>query len=168
MASESLFMKCSSCGKEILKSEKRCPNCGKKLKSLTLVHWIGITIGGLFVIGFFNSPQNTHRSEIKPVSLKQEILKEIKLSYNWQKTAFGAVMEANFTIINNSDFSFKDIEIECDHYAKSGTKIDSNNRTIYEIFEAKTSKSYPNFNMGFIHEQANTSTCFIKDISLVN
>ena len=99
---------------------------------------------------------------------KETALNEIALKYSWSKEGFGSIMEADLFIKNNSDYDVKDIEVECNHYAKSGTKIDSNNRTIYEIIKSKSSKKYPNYNMGFIHEQAYTSTCFIKNIGLVN
>ena len=61
----------------------------------------------------------------------------------------------------------KDIVIKCDHYSKSETKIDSNTREIYEIFKANSQKHYPDFNMGFMHSQVNSSSCYIKDFKLV-
>lgn len=57
MSSESLFTKCKTCGKDISKSAKACPQCGASQKKLTIIHWIGIGFLGLIVIGILNSPE---------------------------------------------------------------------------------------------------------------
>lgn len=49
-------------------------------------------------------------------------------------------MDVDFIITNNSDYDIKDIDIRCDHFAKSGTRIDSNKRTIYDIFSVNSKK----------------------------
>lgn len=177
MNSESLITKCKSCGKDILKSARSCPQCGKTQKKISITHWVGIVFIGLIMIGIIRSPENTSRqtqsvtSQAKvetsnSESIKDKIKSNIKLDFTWKKEGFGAIMEADFIIQNNSTYDIKDIEILCMHYAKSGTKIDSNSRTIYEIIRAKSSKSYTNFNMGFIHDQANASSCIVNDFSL--
>ena len=58
MGSDSLFTKCKTCGKEISKSAKACPQCGAKQKKLSVVHWIGIAFLGLIIIGVANSPDD--------------------------------------------------------------------------------------------------------------
>jgi RNA polymerase subunit RPABC4/transcription elongation factor Spt4 len=58
MGSDSLFTKCKTCGKEISKSAKACPQCGAKQKKLSIVHWIGIAFLGLIIIGVASSPDN--------------------------------------------------------------------------------------------------------------
>lgn len=80
-------------------------------------------------------------------------------SFNWSKTGFGSVMEARFNIYNPLEFDVKDIEITCRHFANSGTMIDKNTRTIYEIIPAGGSRFFNDFNMGFIHSQAERSRC---------
>ena len=72
-------------------------------------------------------------------------------------------MDADFTIRNSSDFNVKDIKITCYHYASSGTQIDRNTRTIYELFAARSTRHLKKFNMGFIHSQAEASSCRIMD-----
>lgn len=56
MGSESLFVKCKTCGKDISKNAKACPHCGEKQKKLSIIHWIGIVLVALFVIGLINAP----------------------------------------------------------------------------------------------------------------
>lgn len=63
MSSENLFVKCKSCGKNIPKSAKTCPHCGRK-KTLSVFHWIIIILGVVMVIGIFNLPDasDSHNS----------------------------------------------------------------------------------------------------------
>lgn len=58
MGSESLFTKCKSCGKDVSATAKTCPQCGTKLKKLSVIHCIGIVLLGLMTIGLFNSPDD--------------------------------------------------------------------------------------------------------------
>ena len=76
-------------------------------------------------------------------------------------------MEADFTITNSSPYEIKDIEIKCIHYAKSGTRLDSNTRTIYDVIKAGETKKFQNLNMGFIHSQAESSAAVIQDFIIV-
>lgn len=171
MPSESLFINCKFCGKVIQKSAAKCPNCGEKIKKLSTIHWAGVFVGGLIFLGILNSaghPNNNESHAASPEEIKNNTKSSLKLEYAWRKEGFGATMEADLKITNNSQLDVKDIEIQCDHYAKSDTKIDSNNRTIYEIFKADSVRTLPNFSMGFIHSQTYISTCYIKDFSLVN
>jgi endogenous inhibitor of DNA gyrase (YacG/DUF329 family) len=59
MDSESLFVKCKTCGKDISKNAKTCPHCGEKQKKLSIIHWVGIVLAVLFVIGLLNAPEQS-------------------------------------------------------------------------------------------------------------
>jgi hypothetical protein len=74
-------------------------------------------------------------SEPKQLTPKELALAAVKLDYKWRKEGFGNVMEADFTLQNRATVAVKDIEIRCEHYAPSGTKIDRNTRTIYETLK---------------------------------
>jgi len=84
---------------------------------------------------------------------------------HWHKTGFGSIMEASFVIQNDNDFPVKDIEITCNHFAQSGTNIDSNTRTLYQSISAHHKLSVPNFSMGFIHSQVNNTHCKVSDFA---
>jgi RNA polymerase subunit RPABC4/transcription elongation factor Spt4 len=58
MGSDSLFTKCKTCGKEISKSAKACPQCGEKQKKLSIIQWIGVAFFGLMIIGVASSPDD--------------------------------------------------------------------------------------------------------------
>jgi len=119
----------------------------------------------------FTSKPGTTPANITPAEQldpKAVALRATSISkFNWYKDGFGSVMTATFTIKNDGDKDVKDIEIKCVHSAPSGTVIDSNNRTIYEIVPAHKSRTFRNFNMGFINSQASSSSCGIEDLALV-
>lgn len=63
MKSDSLFIKCKSCGKDISKSASACPHCGAKQKKLKAIHWVGIVFGILILIGIVSSPDSEQKQE---------------------------------------------------------------------------------------------------------
>lgn len=99
-------------------------------------------------------------------SPKAVALGQAKIDFSWSKGGFGNVMMADFSIHNPSDYTIKDIEVTCTHFANSGTEIDSNTRTIYEFVPARGKKSIKNFNMGLIHNQAEKTSCRITDLQV--
>ncbi|CAN5379593.1 hypothetical protein BH18ACI2_BH18ACI2_04990 [soil metagenome] len=130
----------------------------------------------LGVIGSQNQPARTSTRNVSTSgspsgtlseSPKEAALRLIKLDYKWGTGGFGSIMEADFTIQNPSNYTVKDLEITCTHFANSGTKIDSNTRTIYETVPAKGKKVVKDFNMGFIHSQASKSSCEVTDLEVV-
>lgn len=161
MASESLFMSCRKCKLSHQKSEPKCPNCGKKNDQTN--PWVYV-VGIFIIISIYSGLLDTDQASTalpKPLAMADNTA----LTYSWATDSFGMTMTANLTIENNNEIAIKDVVVHCDHSSKSGTKIDSNERTIYEVIAAGQSKSFPKFNMGFIHEQAETTHCFIKRAS---
>jgi len=78
-----------------------------------------------------------------------------KISLQKQDVTFSA----SFTIENKNPFAIKDVQVTCHHFANSGTEIDQNTRTVFEIVPANGSKRIASFSMGFIHSQATKSAC---------
>ena len=101
------------------------------------------------------------------VAPKEALLRDLKLDFNWRTEGFDDIMVANFTVTNPTSYRFKDFEIKCVHFAPSGTEIDSNTRTVYQVVEAKSKKVVRNMNMGFIHSQVKSSSCRITDLTLL-
>jgi hypothetical protein len=162
---------CKECQKQISTDAKVCPNCGKAIRSSSssgsgclLAILILILIGA---VGSVVQHQSEHGTASSPtVNPKTPALSQLKFDYRWRKGGFGSVMEADFTLKNNSDHDIKDFEITCEHFAKSGTLIDSNKRTVYDVVKAHATRKFSNFNMGFIHSQADTSSCSVTDLSI--
>ncbi|MEA2950686.1 MAG: hypothetical protein QOJ96_206 [Alphaproteobacteria bacterium] len=101
----------------------------------------------------------------RPVS-RAEALQNLTIGgFSWQKDGFGSVMMATFVIYNGNKFAVKDIAVTCARSANSGTKIDSNARTVYERIEAGSYQSVVKMNMGFIHSAASSSACNVTGFS---
>ena len=168
MKSESLFLKCKSCGVRFSKSVRVCPECGTKRK-VNIVYWVG----GIWIIfsnirsenGSIDSLVKTKRSF--EVSSKEVVKEKLKLDSSWRRDGFDLIMMADFTIENSSEYDIKDIKIKCVHYSNSGTEIDSNSDTIYEIVKSLSTRFFYDFNMGFIHSQVGSSSCSIKNFTVL-
>lgn len=97
--------------------------------------------------------------------IKQQIKGQVRIeNLKWNTGASDIVMMLSATLVNQSDRDIKDLEITCEHFSNSGTKIDSNNRTVYEIIKAGKSKKIRDFNMGIIHSQVATTNCSVSDL----
>ena len=171
MEAENLFTKCPKCGRAVLKSEKNCPDCNTKIKKLEPKHWVIAVIFGFIVYSLVTSdsesPDRYSNTTPKKPDVKEVVREKLELDYSWQVEEIVPVMTADFTITNNSLYDVKDIEIKCQHFSKSGTNIDSNSRTIYEIFPSGKSRYFPEFNMGFIHDQASKTACKINNFKVI-
>jgi hypothetical protein len=103
----------------------------------------------------------------RPATSKQEISNKIALEYSWEKSGFGTIFVADFHIRNDSEFDIKDVKIKCIHSAPSGTKIDSNEHTLYEYVGKRMSRRFPEVNMGFIDDQTVRTSCTVTDFVVV-
>jgi hypothetical protein len=162
---------CPSCKMMIDKGAKVCPHCRKKF-GLSWPLKIFLILFALFLIGKLSAPdkpsyRSSQSAEAPSMSPKEAALAAVKLDFAWSKGGFENIMMADFTIDNKGERDIKDIEITCDHMGKSGTRIDSNTRTIYDIVKAKSRKKFNKFNMGLIHSQAASSSCRISDLKVI-
>lgn len=120
-----------------------------------------------------NSSNNNGNNQIsqntpKPKSQKDEIKEKINFENSWSKGGFDSIMMLDFKVTNKSNYSIKDFVIECTSSSNSGTKIDFNKKTVYEIVKAGQTKKMNDFSMGFIHSQATKSFCEITDFEIIN
>ncbi|MGA3318650.1 MAG: hypothetical protein ABSC64_19715 [Candidatus Korobacteraceae bacterium] len=95
---------------------------------------------------------------------KHLLLRQVELSNPEYHRESEIIMIASFTIKNPTGLAFKDFEITCQHFSPSGTNIDSNTRTIYEVVKANSTKRIRNFNMGFVNSQTVSSSCGITNL----
>jgi hypothetical protein len=163
--------KCRECGEQISTKAAACPKCGAAPKKKTsLFTWLVVAFIGFAVLGSITGKNNSGGSSAvsAPAAADPEhvALAATKLDFTWEKVGFDSVMEGNFTVTNGSQYTIKDITIECTHFAKSGTRIDSNERTIYDTVPAGKTKTFNKFNMGFIHSQANSTSCRITKVKV--
>lgn len=140
---------------------------------MSLLTKLVLILLGLGFVSYLTTPKyssmqdRAKQAAVTHIDAKAAAVSSMQLKFSWNKEGFGNVMIANFTIINNGSRDVKDIQITCTHYAPSGTEIDSNTRTIYQIVKAGKRKTIKNFNMGFINSQARSSACNITDLTLL-
>jgi hypothetical protein len=161
--------KCSECATEISTKAEKCPKCGAKAKKKTSVFtWIIAIIVVLGVVRYLTGNQAGSAGSAGTTSTQkpstEDVIQSVKLDFSWKKAGFDSIMKADFTVTNSNTFPIKDIQITCIHSAKSGTVIDKNERTIYDIVPAKGKRTFKDFDMGFIHSQAASSSCQITNL----
>jgi hypothetical protein len=130
---------------------------------LLVLFFIGLVAGECGKSGGgSDSATNTTPAAPPPPSRDAIALQNVELvKFSWSTGGFDNIMMATFVIKNKNDFAVKDISLKCTHTAKSGTEIDSNTRTIYEVIQPSKTRTFRDFNMGFIHSQASASRCQI-------
>jgi hypothetical protein len=106
-----------------------------------------------------------HQAEEKAAWAAAEAKKgKVELvSSKYHKGGLDTIMLATLAVRNTTRHDVKDIAIDCDEYAASGTKIDHNKRIIYEIVKAGQTRTFTDFNMGFVHPQTNTVGCSVAN-----
>ncbi|MCL2297776.1 MAG: zinc ribbon domain-containing protein [Proteobacteria bacterium] len=178
------LIQCHECGKDVSTEAVACPGCGAKPKQpdaapttkpsnhlsgkFVLITFIAI---GVFIYYKANDygPSDSSTSattQPSPKQIKQGAIAALKIEkFDFVVDGFGNIMMLkNLKIQNNGARNIKDFEITCNHFSKSGTKIDSNKRTIFEVIEAGKAWSIKEFNMGFINQQAEKTRCEITDL----
>jgi hypothetical protein len=183
---------CPSCGTKAEAAQKFCGGCGASIAFSPVVQAIQtptkkagsstfsgcliaivalIILGGIGTFTLIGVSMLVHTKAFTdtPVSAspKEVALSKVSLDYyQWRKVGFDNIMQVDFTVTNDGDSAIKDLEIECNHFAKSGTRIDSNTRTIYDIVYAHSVKKFPKFDMGFIHSQVEATKCSIINLKI--
>lgn len=170
---------CPECKREVSDKAPTCPNCGapiapqpsapivvQQAPAKKLIGPAGIGCAVLLALFFIFYIIGEVNKSGPPPDRNAEALRNVSLvNFEWHKGGFDNVMMVSFSIKNDNSFAVKDLAINCAHQGKSGTLIDSNQRTIFDVIPPKSMKKFRNFNMGFIHTQADSSTCRV--ISLV-
>lgn len=175
-----LLKVCKECGKQVSTPGRFCPHCGKSgfakegmngcLIACLILFGAAVVLPAMILyLGNSASPSNKPPvSDQIPeqVSPKVTALRGVKLDFTVASHT-GGILVVNFTVQNKSAYTVKDLEITCRHAANSGTIIDSNVRTIYEIVNSHSKKRFPQFNMGFVNSQAARTACVVTDLTMV-
>jgi hypothetical protein len=104
-----------------------------------------LVLFGLLAVAIASQPDRSGRYSTLSSSSgasKRSVIDSLALNYTWSKEGFENIMTGNFTVNNKSTHDVKDIQVTCDHFAKSGTRIDRNVRTIYDVVKAKSKKTF--------------------------
>jgi hypothetical protein len=155
---------CANCGHEISQKAPLCPKCGhpnKKANHLSGKQTLFYLAVGIAVIWYLAS-RESGSGHVDPKASAIASVELQKLS--WHKGGFDNVMLLDVTFLNRGSHPVKDIELKCEHFSNSGTRIDSNSRVIYEVVSPGKSKTVKDFNMGLINTQAASSECKITNL----
>lgn len=160
---------CKECGAQVSNKAGNCPACGVKIqKPTSVLTWVVGGIFGLWVFGHIIGGDDNSTTASEPsLSPKIQALQNIKLDFEGSKGGFGSIMMLDLKIKNSSQINVKDLVIQCEGFSNSGTNIDSNKKTLYEIVKAGESRRIKEFNMGFIHSQVQKTNCGIVDLTVI-
>lgn len=106
--------------------------------------WVLIVVIVLYFVQDYMRTQNTNESRS---------CLDVKTN-GWYAGGFGAIGIFDITIANKCDKDLKDIKLQVNYYAESGTKLGDTEHTIYEVLKAKQTKRYKELNIGFINAQS--------------
>jgi DNA-directed RNA polymerase subunit RPC12/RpoP len=163
------MINCAECGNQISSQAAACPKCGAKPKKKTSVFMqVVLGIFGLVVtaamIGHDKKPttmQGQPPGVIAPEVHTKTTLDDLTLDFEWEASGFGNIAVIGGTIKNDGPTAVKDLQIKCEGFAASGTKIDTNKRPLYQLVEAGKTVKFSKLNMGFINQQVKSSSCGI-------
>ncbi|QOG20412.1 hypothetical protein [Bradyrhizobium sp. SEMIA] len=94
----------------------------------------------------------------RPVTDRMDITDQ-----SWEKGGFNSVGIMNFTIKNGNAYAVKDVTVSCRFFGKSGTLLNDNSQTVYDIVPANATKRFTKVNVGFINSQAQRGGCDLKN-----
>ncbi len=83
-----------------------------------------------------------------------------------RKEAFGNILIIDITLRNDALSNLKDFTITCESRGPSGTVTDTNTRVLYEIVDARKTKTFRKLNMGFVNKQATKLGCRVDAASI--
>jgi hypothetical protein len=83
-----------------------------------------------------------------------------------RKEGFGNVLVIDITLRNDALSHLKDFQISCTTRARSGTIVSNNTRTLYEVVDARSTRTFRKLNMGFINSQSSKTNCVVDGASI--
>lgn len=164
---------CNNCGIRFRHSEPPpVPMMPQKKNNVRTV--VLIVLGAAVVSGVLNLIKKdrtpsapTAASVAQTPSPKEIALRDIKIKLNPSREGFGAVLVANVVVGNPTQYTVKDIVIECETLGASGTQIGTARQTIYQIFPAMKTTPANEVNFGFINSQVEGLRCGAKDLTVL-
>ena len=83
-----------------------------------------------------------------------------------RKEGFGNVLVVDITLRNDALSNLKDFQITCESKGHSGTVINSNTRLLYEVVDARSTRTFRKVNMGLLHSQASSTHCTVDQAAI--
>lgn len=146
--------------------EKKKDSWGMRIIKWFLILAVFNAIIGIIAEKNKTQGESSSTTSAPQLSPKEEALRDLKLDFEWGTGGFGSVMLVDFTFNNKGKYAVKDIEVVCRSSANSGTLIDKNKKTVYELVKAGETKKIQRFNMGFLNSQATSTSCAVDDLKI--
>jgi hypothetical protein len=81
-------------------------------------------------------------------------------SQSWRRGGLGSKALITFTLRNGNDYAVKDIEIACAFSRRDGSHLTDRARTIHEVVNLKSRKTFARLHVGFVNVNADKARCF--------
>lgn len=94
-------------------------------------------------------------------AVAQDAFAEPKVHVVTQKwvNGYGVANVADITVKNDNPFAVKDITVACTMYGRSGTAIQRQTKTIFDIVPAKATRNFRGITIGIYNSQSDHGGC---------
>ena len=107
---------------------------------------------------FSLNPAATPLEAIAPVEAAP--LDGLKISsQSWRRGGLGSNALVTFTLRNGNDYAVKGIEISCAFTRRDGSHLTDRTRTIHDIVNTKSRKTFARMHVGFVNINADRAKC---------
>ena len=80
-------------------------------------------------------------------------------SQSWRRGGLGSKALVTFTLRNANEFAVKDIEILCSFTRRDGSPLTERRRTIPDVVNMKSRKTFARMHVGFVNVNADRAKC---------
>jgi hypothetical protein len=80
-------------------------------------------------------------------------------SQSWRRGGLGSKALITFTLRNGNDYAVKDIELFCAFIRRDGSHLTDRTRTIHDVVNMKSRKTFARLHIGFVNINADRAKC---------
>jgi hypothetical protein len=80
-------------------------------------------------------------------------------SQSWRRGGLGSKALITFTLRNGNDYAVRDIEIACAFSRRDGSHLTDRTRTIHDVVNMKSRKTFARLHVGFVNVNADKAKC---------
>jgi hypothetical protein len=88
-------------------------------------------------------------------------------SQSWRRGGLGSKALVTFTLRNGNDYAVKDIELFCAFVRRDGSHLTDRARTIHDVINMKSRKTFARLHIGFVNINADRAKCSLVAASHV-
>jgi hypothetical protein len=88
-------------------------------------------------------------------------------SQSWRRGGLGSKALVTFTLRNGNGYPVKDIEISCAFARRDGNHLTDRKRTIHDILNMRSRKTFARLHVGFVNVNADRARCSLVSASRV-